>query len=125
MKKLCYLLLAAVSAVLVSSCSDDKNDNRNDLLEGTFWVYQESSDGLLWLEAVEFQPGGKCVYVYLEKSGSAITDQGEAVGNYTYNPPVVVCRVSMDGKSATMKLHIDGDKMTDERGQEFILQKSE
>ena len=124
MNKFFYLLLAAVSTAFIS-CSDDKNNNQNELLEGTFWVYQESSEDLLWLEAVEFQSGGKCVYVYLEKSGSAITDQGEAVGNYTYNPPVVVCRVSMDGESATMKLHIDGDKMTDERGQEFLLQRSE
>ena len=124
MNKFFYLLLAAVSTAFIS-CSDDKNNNQNELLEGTFWVCQESSEDLLWLEAVEFQSGGKCVYVYLEKSGSAITDQGEAVGNYTYNPPVVVCRVSMDGESATMKLHIDGDKMTDERGQEFLLQKSE
>lgn len=124
MNKFFYLLLAAVSTAFIS-CSDDKNNNQNDLLEGTFWVYQESSEDLLWLEAVEFQSEGKCVYVYLEKRGSTITDQGEAVGNYTYNPPVVVCRVSMDGESATMKLHIDGDKMTDERGQEFLLQKSE
>lgn len=125
MKKLFYLILAtmAVSFAFVS-CSDD-DDNQNGLLEGTFWVYRETSPGLLWLEAIEFQEGGKCVYVYLEQSGSTVTDQGEAVGTYTYNPPIVVCRVSMNRESTTMKLQVNGNKMTDERGQEFILQMTE
>lgn len=112
--------MIAISAV---SCSDDKDDNaQNELLEGTFWAYQETSGSSLWIEAIEFQSNGKCVYVYLEKIGSTTTDQGEAVGTYSYVPPTVTCKVSMDGETATMKLSVNGDKMTDERGVVFEKQ---
>ena len=121
MKKI-FLFLAMI-AISTVGCSDDNEDNvQNELLEGTFWVHQEKSNGLLWIEAIEFQRDGKCVYVYLEKSGSTTTDQGEAVGTYSYVPPTVTCKVSMDGETATMQLSVNGDKMTDERGMVFEKQ---
>ena len=122
MKKIFFLFLAMI-AISTVGCSDDNEDNvQNELLEGTFWVHQEKSNGLLWIEAIEFQRDGKCVYVYLEKSGSTTTDQGEAVGMYNYVPPTVTCKVSMDGETATMQLSVNGDKMTDERGIVFEKQ---
>ncbi len=122
MKKIFFLFLTMI-AISAVSCSDDKDDNaQNELLEGTFWAYQETSGSSLWIEAIEFQSNGKCVYVYLEKIGSTTTDQGEAVGTYSYVPPTVTCKVSMDGETATMKLSVNGDKMTDERGVVFEKQ---
>jgi hypothetical protein len=124
MKKF-FILLLAVAAVSFVGCSEDNgtdDDVRNDLLENSFWIYQESTSSVLWMEAVEFQKDGKCVYVYMERTGSSITDQGEAVGSYSYIPPIVTCNVSMDGETATMKLTVDGDKMTDERGCVFEKQ---
>lgn len=122
MKKIFFLFLAMI-AISAVGCSDDNDDNaQNELLEGTFWVYQETSGSSLWIEAIEFQSDDKCVYVYLEKFGSTTTDQGEAAGTYSYVPPTVTCKVSMDGETATMRLSVNGDKMTDERGVVFEKQ---
>lgn len=116
MKKFLFLLLAIAGIAFVGCSDDDENNAQNKLLEGTRWVYQESESDYLWQETLEFKGGSKCVYSYLEKEGATITDQGEASGTYSYTPPVVTVKVSMDGETEVKDLTVDGDQMFDDQG---------
>lgn len=119
MKKF-LLLFAAIAAVTFVGCSDD-DENSNGELVGTTWTYQEKSSSILWVELLEFSSDSKVVYAYMEMTGSKVTDQGEAVGTYVYNPPVVTVTVSQDGQTETVKLTVSGKTMTTDEGQTFTL----
>ena len=119
MKKF-LLFIMAVATISFVACSDDKDDQKNDELVGTIWVYSEIDSNYSLYESLSFESGSKCVYTIVEKeSGATVIKEN---GKYSYTPPMVKIKISHDGQEVTKQLKISGNTMSDEDGYTFTKQ---
>ena len=110
----------AVATISFVACSDDKDDQKNDELVGTIWVYSEIDSNYSLYESLSFESGSKCVYTIVEKeSGATVIKEN---GKYSYTPPMVKIKISHDGQEVTKQLKISGNTMSDEDGYTFTKQ---
>ena len=107
------LLCVAVASIAFVGCSDDDKETGSKELVGTKWVYEEGDLlSVFWQEDITFNSVNKFTYHYMELVNFQTTDEGEAVGSYTYNPPTITGKVSMDGVEVALRGEISGDNMT-------------
>ena len=103
----------AIASVAFVGCSDDKKEANAELV-GTRWMYEEGhlGDANYWAEGVKFETPTEFTYFYYEMDDKLnITDEGESVGKYEYNPPIVTGTISMDGVKVMMRGEITDNNM--------------
>lgn len=116
------LLCVAVASIAFVGCSDDKEEQKNDELVGTTWVFSQTDLDYSSYETIRFESGAKCVYTLIEKESGTTVTNIKATGKYSYTPPIVKIRISYEGEEATKQLKITGNTMSDENGYTFTLQ---
>ena len=104
------LLIATVATLVLTGCSKDEG---NDALAGTTWNCTYTDGNYSSVEYLIFASASKCTYTMLEKQDGEVITDISANGTYSYNPPTLIVSVTYQGETATKKLTVSGNEMTD------------
>ncbi len=117
MKKLLFLLVAALP-IMFFSCSDD-DDKDSDGLSGTTWEYSESILGYTFSSTIEFRSSTTFKLVSTDDEGS-----DTITGTYTYNHPNIVLsstQIDTDLEGVRSGNKITFTEVDPEDGETFIM----